>query len=148
MGYIQGDDRRQQFLLPPSIDEYVDESSPVRVLDAFVDGLDLEVEVVSVGEAGSDAGVEAVSSGKVGSVVSSVFAVVTVGESPFDGSLFPFPLSHPPVIRSSDATNRQRSIRKVFDLRAIVFASLGYLYCHLITVLRGIELIQQNHRMT
>jgi transposase len=42
MGYIQGDDRRQQFLLPPSIDEYVDESSPVRVLDAFVDGLDLE----------------------------------------------------------------------------------------------------------
>jgi len=23
MGYIQGDDRRQQFLLPPSIDEYV-----------------------------------------------------------------------------------------------------------------------------
>ncbi|MFY9395861.1 MAG: hypothetical protein WAP12_03905, partial [Saccharofermentanales bacterium] len=25
MGYIQGDDRRQQFLLPPSIDEYVDE---------------------------------------------------------------------------------------------------------------------------
>ncbi len=42
MGYIQGDDRRQQFLLPPSIDEYVDESSPIRVLDAFVDGLDLE----------------------------------------------------------------------------------------------------------
>jgi transposase len=30
------------FSFPPSIDEYVDESSPVRVLDAFVDGLDLE----------------------------------------------------------------------------------------------------------
>jgi hypothetical protein len=55
---------------------------------------------------------------------------------------------HPPVIRSSDATNRQRSTKKVFDLRAIVFASLVYLYCHLITVLRGIELIQQNHGMT
>jgi transposase len=42
MGYIQGDDRHQQFLFPPSIDEYVDESNPVRVIDAFVDGLDLE----------------------------------------------------------------------------------------------------------
>ncbi|HHW93463.1 MAG TPA: transposase [Clostridiaceae bacterium] len=42
MGYILGDDRCQQFLLSPSIDEYVDELSPVRVLDAFVDGLDLE----------------------------------------------------------------------------------------------------------
>ncbi len=43
MGYIQGEDRHQQYLLPRSIDEYVDESSPVRVIDAFVDGLDLSV---------------------------------------------------------------------------------------------------------
>jgi transposase len=43
MGYIQGDDRHQQFLLPSSINEYVDESSPVRVIDAFVEGLDLFV---------------------------------------------------------------------------------------------------------
>jgi transposase len=42
MSYIQGNNRHQQFLLPPSIDEYVDESNPVRVIDAFVDGLDLE----------------------------------------------------------------------------------------------------------
>ena len=42
MGYIQGDDRQQPFLLPPCIDEYVDESNPVRVIDAFVDGLDLD----------------------------------------------------------------------------------------------------------
>jgi transposase len=42
MAYIQGEDRHQTFLLPPSLDEYVDDSNPVRVIDAFVDGLDLE----------------------------------------------------------------------------------------------------------
>ena len=42
MAYIQGEDRRQTFLLPPSLEEYVDDSNPVRVIDAFVDSLDLE----------------------------------------------------------------------------------------------------------
>lgn len=41
MSYIQGVDRRQSQLLPPSVEEYVGEDAPVRVLDRFVDGLDL-----------------------------------------------------------------------------------------------------------
>jgi len=40
MGYLAGDDRHQPCLLPPSIDEYVDQHAPVRVVDAFVDTLD------------------------------------------------------------------------------------------------------------
>lgn len=41
MRYIQGQDRRQAHLLPPSIEEYVGAEAPVRVIDAFVDQLDL-----------------------------------------------------------------------------------------------------------
>jgi transposase len=40
MGYLAGDDRHQPSLLPPAIDEYVDQDAPVRVVDAFVDTLD------------------------------------------------------------------------------------------------------------
>jgi len=42
MPFIQGNDRRQQQLLPPAIEEYVGEAAPVRVIDAFVEGLDLK----------------------------------------------------------------------------------------------------------
>ena len=42
MSYIQGADRRQSQLLPPSVEEYVGENAPVRVIDAFIDGLNLE----------------------------------------------------------------------------------------------------------
>lgn len=41
MRYIQGQDRRQTHLLPPSVEEYVGTEAPVRVIDAFVDQLDL-----------------------------------------------------------------------------------------------------------
>lgn len=41
MRYIKGTDRHQSFLLPESVDEYVDENNPVRFIDAFVDELDL-----------------------------------------------------------------------------------------------------------
>jgi transposase len=40
MGYVTGDDRRQPSLLPPVIDDYIDAGASVRVIDAFVDGLD------------------------------------------------------------------------------------------------------------
>jgi transposase len=40
MGYLEGDDRSQQCLLPPAIDEYVERDAPVRAVDAFVDTLD------------------------------------------------------------------------------------------------------------
>lgn len=40
MGYVAGDDRQQATLLPPVLDEYVDSTAPVRVIDGFVEGLD------------------------------------------------------------------------------------------------------------
>ncbi|PAV25443.1 IS5/IS1182 family transposase [Tamilnaduibacter salinus] len=41
MRHIEGASRDQSLLLPPSIDEYVSEDHPVRVIDAFVDSLDV-----------------------------------------------------------------------------------------------------------
>jgi transposase len=40
-GFIQGTDRNQGYLLPERIDEYVSEDNPVRVIEAFVEELDL-----------------------------------------------------------------------------------------------------------
>jgi len=42
MEFISGEDREQQILFPQTIDEYVDENSAVRVIDAYIDSLDLE----------------------------------------------------------------------------------------------------------
>jgi transposase len=39
--FVAGADRAQSTLLPESLDDWVDESNPVRVIDAFVDALDL-----------------------------------------------------------------------------------------------------------
>ena len=39
--YVEGQNRRQSFLLPESVDDHVDEDNPVRVVEAFVDELDL-----------------------------------------------------------------------------------------------------------
>jgi transposase len=39
--YVEGLDRRQSFLLPECVDDYVGADNPVRVIDAFVDELDL-----------------------------------------------------------------------------------------------------------
>ena len=41
MGYIIGTDRDQALLLPAVIEDYVAADAPVRVIDAFVDGLDM-----------------------------------------------------------------------------------------------------------
>lgn len=41
MPYIQGDDRRQPTMFPAILDDYITESNPTRVIDAFVDSLDL-----------------------------------------------------------------------------------------------------------
>lgn len=40
--YIEGKDRRQAILLPETLDEYVAEDNPVRLIDAFVDWLDMK----------------------------------------------------------------------------------------------------------
>jgi transposase len=39
--FVEGEDRRQSFLLPASLDDYVTEDNPVRVVEAFIDELDL-----------------------------------------------------------------------------------------------------------
>src|SRR3974390_1254852 len=54
--FVAGADRSQSTLLPESLDDWVDESNPVRVIDAFVDAL-------NVGELGFD-GVEPLATGR------------------------------------------------------------------------------------
>ena len=54
--FVAGVDRTQSTLLPESLDDWVDESNPVRVIDAFVDAL-------NVGELGFD-GVEPAATGR------------------------------------------------------------------------------------
>ena len=39
--FIEGADRRQATLLPEALDDYVGADNPVRVIDAFLDALDL-----------------------------------------------------------------------------------------------------------
>src|SRR5687768_1051664 len=39
-GFIEGVDRGQLCLLPESLDQWVEESNPVRVIDAFVEQLE------------------------------------------------------------------------------------------------------------
>jgi hypothetical protein len=41
--FIEWADQRQATLLPETLDDYVSEENPVRVVDAFVDALDLAV---------------------------------------------------------------------------------------------------------
>ncbi len=42
MKYIEGQDRHQISLFPECIEDYIDENNPVRVIDAFVDSLDIK----------------------------------------------------------------------------------------------------------
>jgi len=42
MRYIEGEDRNQKVLMPDVLDDYISDSNPVRVIDAYVDSLDLE----------------------------------------------------------------------------------------------------------
>jgi transposase len=57
-GFIEGVDRGQLSLLPESLDQWVDDSNPVRVIDAFVEALDLDelgfkmVEPADIGRPG------------------------------------------------------------------------------------------------
>ena len=40
-GFVEGADRQQTLLLPECLDDWVDESNPVRAVDVFVDALEL-----------------------------------------------------------------------------------------------------------
>ena len=39
--FIEGEDRHQSTLFPEALDDYITEDNPVRVIDVFVDELDL-----------------------------------------------------------------------------------------------------------
>jgi hypothetical protein len=39
--FVEGSDRGQSTLLPECLDDFIDENNPVRVIDVFVDALDL-----------------------------------------------------------------------------------------------------------
>ena len=39
--FVERGDRRQSYLLPQSLDDYVAEDNPVRVVEVFIDELDL-----------------------------------------------------------------------------------------------------------
>jgi len=41
MGYIKGTSREQITLMPDCLDDYIPTDNPVRVIDAFVDQLDV-----------------------------------------------------------------------------------------------------------
>ena len=40
-GFIEGESRSQTTLFPETLDEYIDDENPIRVIDTFVDYLDL-----------------------------------------------------------------------------------------------------------
>ena len=40
--YIEGKSRAQMVLMPESLDDFIDDDNPVRVIDLFVDELDLQ----------------------------------------------------------------------------------------------------------
>ena len=42
-GFVEGADRQQASFLPACLEDYVDADNPVRIIDAFVDELDLAV---------------------------------------------------------------------------------------------------------
>ena len=46
MRYVKGEDRHQITLFPESIDEYISQDNPVRVIDAFVN---LSVDIQKLG---------------------------------------------------------------------------------------------------
>ena len=50
--FIEGADRRQAALFPESLDDYVGVDNPVRVVDAFVDALDLLRSALKVSRPG------------------------------------------------------------------------------------------------
>jgi transposase len=39
--FIEGEDRKQVTLLPECLDDFIDDDNPVRIIDAFVEGLEL-----------------------------------------------------------------------------------------------------------
>ena len=52
LSYVRGENRGQAALLPAAIEDYVTADAPVRVIDAFVNGLDVK-GLVGAGDDGT-----------------------------------------------------------------------------------------------
>ena len=52
--FVEGMDRGQSTLLPECLDDWIDENNPVRVIDAFVEALNLAELGFRRGRAGGD----------------------------------------------------------------------------------------------
>ena len=51
MSHIKGDDRNQTTVFPLTLEEYIAEDNPVRIIDLFMDGLDLnKLEFIATGK--------------------------------------------------------------------------------------------------
>src|SRR6202049_4684541 len=62
-GFVQGADRQQTTLLPECLDDWVDESNPVRAVDVFVDALGARARCrCRAGAPGQESGCDAYSS--------------------------------------------------------------------------------------
>jgi hypothetical protein len=61
--FVEGDDRRQSYLLPVSLDDYLTPDNPVRVVEVFIEELDLGAPPDGFPEGDGAAG-----SGRVGQV--------------------------------------------------------------------------------
>ena len=61
-GFVQGTDRQQTTLLPECLDDWVDQSNPVRAVEVFVEALELRalgfdgVDPAATGRPASGAG--------------------------------------------------------------------------------------------
>ena len=83
--FIEGEDRRQVALLPECLDDYVGENSSVRVIDAFVDELDLgalgfdRVRAASTGRPGYHAGAMLKLSPSAGAPLISTCSLLSMG---------------------------------------------------------------------
>lgn len=42
MNFIQGECREQFIMFPETIDDYIDENNPVRVIDVYIESLDIK----------------------------------------------------------------------------------------------------------
>src|SRR5713101_4247929 len=73
-GFVQGADRQQTTLLPECLDDWVDESNPVRAVDVFVDALELR-------DLGFD-GVDPAATGRRGYHPSPMLKLYIYGEPP------------------------------------------------------------------
>lgn len=80
--FVQGEDRRQDYLLPASLDDYVSADNPVRAVEAFIDALDLKA-LAFAGITPADAGRPAF---PPATMLKSISTAISTGPSRAGGS--------------------------------------------------------------